>query len=232
MTIETIAIQCRICSVYGGPTHVCQPRTLPDRPRGETFEPLPIVGRRREARSLSNAEANLEMLARHLPTLMGSALNPEPTVPSGRAGTGRADHVDEVHAEIDDACRVLRKLALVPRKHLRVLLFAFLVNGKESRDRWPSFVSRLGLVFASSGQRKAWTICEELRGAESGFGLDMYSSALAAYALTPAEAPITDGQWLPAVLDTISRMVTLADKELLELKRIKVKRGQNGHRGH
>jgi hypothetical protein len=223
--MSAVATQCRHCGTFIGKEHRCPPRELPVA-RVAASEPTvftePEVTRR--PRILGDPERDMELLAKHLPTLVGSALDPEPKVASGRVLNGRADHVDQNHGQLDDAIRVLRRLATIEWQQRLALVYMYLVVGPEARARFQSFDTRIGLVFATPTQRMAWLTTPTKNmgmGAASRHGQTRRVAAVQAYAAVAEDPPITDGQWLSQAIDATTRMDSVAASDIRTLNRVR-----------
>lgn len=223
--MTTSITRCQFCGTCGSETHVCPARELPV--VRATVPETPVdtePEQNRRPRVLGDPERDMELLAKHLPTLVGSALDPEPKVGSGRVLNGRADHVDESHSQLHDAIRVLRRLATVEWQKRIALVYMYLVVGPEARARFQSFDTRIGLVFATRSQRLAWLTTPAKNmgiGAASRHGETRRVNAVQAYADAIEDPAMTDGQWLTAALDAATRMDSVAASDIRTLNRVR-----------
>jgi hypothetical protein len=212
--------RCRYCGAYGTAAHVCAARALP-----ASLAP-PVVAEAPPERAPwvpealgADAKRDLEILARWLVALEGRATAIEPTIRSGRALNGRADHVDRAHAELAYAVRVLDRVASLPRPHALALLYVYLWCGAETRgeedggavrSEWTTrFDVHLGEVFAAPHTRLGWLVNpvrSQAKDAARRAGRTAREQAVAAYqgAGAAATAPPT---WLATARDEISRHV-------------------------
>jgi hypothetical protein len=169
-----------------------------------------------------NAQGDLQLLAEHLSTILGRAqnLDAQTSVPSG----GRSDAVDDRHEGLATAIRVMHRLAAVPWQPQLVLVYAYLVAGPEARKRAADWDTRVAMVFATPGQRRAWLLPAAKSmgaGAAKHFGMELLSSAERAY--TDVISPVTtlDGRWLSGAIDAVTRLdalATIASRDLVRAR--------------
>jgi len=217
------AAQCRFCGTFGTDGHRCPTREIPVVPMAIAPPSEPNDTPRRPP-SLGDPERDMELLAKHLPTIVGSALDPEPKVASGKALSGRPDRVDERHMELDAACITLRRLATMEWKARLVLVYAYLVCGIEARQRSAGFAARLGLVFATRSQRMAWlTQPAKSMGmsAATRLGEGLLKISVQAYAAIKGDLPLDDGMWLSTAIDQVTRMDSVASGDTRTFVRVR-----------
>lgn len=165
-----------------------------------------------------SAQGDLQLLAEHLPTILGRAQNLDAHTSS--TTNGRSESVDAHHEGLALAIRVMHRLAAVPWQPQLVLVYAYLVAGPEARKRTADWDTRVAMVFATPGQRRAWLLPPAKRLGQAGaklFGTQLLSSAEHAYADVTAPVTTLDGRWLPGAIDAVTRLDALATAATREL---------------
>lgn len=152
----------------------------------------------------ANAARDLEALARCLPALVGGAM-PIVRIPGGQSAGSPAEHVQPYLA---GARRALRRLAWLRSQeigygHVLVLLAAYVLRGEDQRpEGWEVALRTLLLPGALQPSRGA-----ELRAA-AVLGARMLAASVDAY--SAAHEADSDGRWLEADLDLITRRMAEA----------------------
>ncbi len=175
------------------------------RPQAPPFEMRPERYGPPERRPAPRAIADLEVLSRWLPVLLGRAAGLERGIVSGRVPTTRPDHVDDQHHALDAASATLARLE------------ALYASGDDGRCAvvvlWGAYVrgdldgEAAGLLLAERAVRRAW-----LRSDKAGLrhqlprteGEALVKAARELYedgALTHGAAP----GWLLAVREDLDR---------------------------
>jgi len=176
------------------------------------------VSDRVSVRKLGDAQGDLEILARHVSTILGRGLEMKETI---QAGTVVPDRDDQ---GLTHALAILRRLVAVEWQLRLVLVYAYLVTGPEARERSSGFATRIGLVFASASQRLNWLTMPAKSmgmGAATKQGDRLLQLAVDAYANATDFDVANDGRWLSIAIDQVTRMDALASRDIRCLVRVR-----------
>jgi hypothetical protein len=181
------AVRCPACGSAGiAGLHRCAPRPEPVGVTARVTPPEPLVLDPREAPPPvlpvgASADADMRVLGRVLPWLLGRAAGLEPVV-RGRVRTDRPDHLDHHHHDLDHARRVLDRLAALDAGDALVLHAV-----AHDLD-----VHAIGLAFVDDAQRRRWLVHERRRVRDAlphAAGLAFVARAGAAYVALPRALP-------------------------------------------
>lgn len=159
-------------------------------------------------RQLGDAKRDLQLVARHLATIVGRSAALEPHRGGASDGPDRSG--------LRDAIRVLGRLVAVEWRLRLALVYAYLVTGPEVRERTAGFPARVGLVFASETKRKDWLLNPRKamgRGLAATEGETLLRDATLAYARVGEVVTANDGRWIAKAIDEVTRMDAVATAE-------------------